>query len=57
LVVTAILDRCGTWRSNPVLSAIQRYLVEKALGRWLDYQSLAWSRKATSWGSTLTAAI
>jgi hypothetical protein len=39
-VATAILDRCGTWRSNPVLSAIQRYLVEKALGRWLDYQSL-----------------
>jgi hypothetical protein len=43
LVAMAVMDRCATWRSHPILAATQRYLVESALGRWLDYQAVAWA--------------
>src|SRR5260221_4267223 len=39
----AIMDRCATWRSHPILAAAQRYLTETALGRWIDYQSINWT--------------
>jgi hypothetical protein len=43
LTSLAILDRCTTWRGHPILAATQRYLVEAALGRWMDFQAVAWA--------------
>jgi hypothetical protein len=43
LVSLAVLDRCATWRSHPVLASVQRYLTELAIGRWLDYQACVWA--------------
>jgi hypothetical protein len=39
----SLLDRCATWRSNPILAATQERLVEIALARRLDYQGILWA--------------
>jgi hypothetical protein len=46
LTAMSILDRCGTWRSHPILAATQRYLVEIVIGHWLDYKAIAWAAYA-----------
>jgi hypothetical protein len=42
----ALLDRVATWRGHPVMGAVHRHLVEAALGRWVDYQAIAWAAYA-----------
>jgi hypothetical protein len=43
LTALSVMDRCGTWRSHPVLAATRRYLTETSLGRWSDYQAGLWA--------------
>jgi hypothetical protein len=43
LISLAILDRCATWRGNPILATLHRHLVTITLSRWLDYQVITWT--------------
>ena len=47
LAAGAILDRCLTWPTHPILRAVRCYLAQAGLGeRWQDYQAGVWAAYA-----------